>query len=175
MNLVKLNLGCGPDIKEGYINIDTCPMDESRVVKMDIRNLSYDKGSVDEIYARDIIEHMSLQDTKKSLKNWSEILKSGGKLFIQTVCWDSVIRAYYANVWNIEVVNYMLFAGKNWVDGVSRHEDFHKSTYNPQYLSELLEANDIKVDNVELDQIDGPLLRTPICHNLNMRIYATRK
>jgi len=174
MNSIRLNLGCGPDIKEGYVNIDTCPIDASKVVKMDIRNLSYGKGSVDEIYARDVIEHMSLEDTKKSLQNWGEILKSGGKLFIQTVCWDSVIRAYYAGVWNVEVVNYMLFAGKNWVDGISRPEDFHKSTYSPQYLSQLVESNGMKVDKIELDAIDEALLRTPISHNLNMRIYATR-
>lgn len=173
MNSIRLNLGCGPDIKDGYINIDTCPLDD-RVRKMDIRNLSYGKASVDEIYARDVIEHMSLEDTKISLKNWSEICKSGAKLFIQTVSWDSVIRAYYAGVWNVEVVNYMLFAGKNWVDGVSRPEDFHKSTYSYQYLSDLLAQNGFVVDKIELDSIDETLLRNPISHNLNMRVYATR-
>lgn len=175
MNSVRLNLGCGPDIKDGYINIDTCPIDASKVIKMDIRDLSYDKASVDEIYAKDIIEHMSLDDTKKSIKNWSDILKTGGKLFVQTVCWDTVIQAYYANVWNVEVLNYMLFAGKNWVDGISRPEDFHKSTYSVQYLSQLLRTNGFIIDKIDLDAIDEQLLRTPISHNLNMRIYATRQ
>lgn len=174
MNLLKLNVGCGPDFKEGYINIDTCPID-SRVVKMDIRDLKYEKESVDEIYARDVIEHLPLEDTKKSIKNWSEICKKGGRLFIQTICWDSIIKAYYANVWNIEVVNYMLFAGKNWVDGSSRLEDFHKSVYSSNLLVSLLEQNQFDIDQIKFDSIDEALLRNPISHNLNISIWATKK
>jgi predicted SAM-dependent methyltransferase len=170
---LKLNLGCGPDIKDGYVNIDVCPM-SANVVKMDIRQLTYDAESVDEIYARDVIEHMPLQDTINALANWSNICKKGGKLFIQTVCWDSVLKAYHADVWKMEVLNYMLFAGKNWVDGISRPEDFHKSTYNVQYLMQLIQSVGFKVDKIELDSIDEALFRNPISHNLNMRFYATK-
>jgi predicted SAM-dependent methyltransferase len=173
-NLIKLNLGCGPDIKEGYVNIDSCPIN-SRVIKMDIRDLKYEKESVDEIYARDVIEHLPLGDAKKSIKNWSEISKSGGKLFIQTICWDLIIKAYHANLWNMEVVNYMLFAGKNWVDGSSRIEDFHKSAYSAELLVSLLEQNNFYIDQVKFDTIDEALLRNPISHNLNIYVLATKK
>ena len=174
MNLIKFNLGCGPDIKPGFINIDTCPQD-SRVLQMDIRKLEFEQCSVDYIYTRDVIEHLSLEDTKLSLQNWSKISKNGAKLFIQTVCWDSVLKAYLGRVWNLDTVNYMLFAGKNWVDGISRNEDFHKSTYNQRYLSNLLELNGFTVDKIELDTIDDILFQNPVAHNLNMRLYATRK
>ena len=172
--MIKLNLGCGPDIKEGYVNIDTCPINNT-VVKMDIKNLEYGKDTVDEIYAKDILEHLSLDDAKKSIKNWSYISKSGAKLFIQTICWDSIIRAYYANVWDIETVNYMLFAGTNWVDGNSRSEDFHKSVYSPQLLLSILNENKFKVINVNFDHIDEPLLRNPRSHNLNISINAVKE
>lgn len=174
MELLKLNLGCGPDVKDGYINIDTCPIND-RVIKMDIRDLKYEKESVDEIYARDVIEHLSLEDAKKSIKNWSEISKTGAKLFIQTICWDGIIRAYYANVWNMEIVNYMLFAGKNWVDGSSRPEDFHKSVYSSQFLISFLRKNQYDIDKIEVQSIDEALLRNPICHNLNICVWATKK
>lgn len=170
---MKLNLGCGPDIKDGYVNIDTCPLD-ARVVKQDIRNLEYAENSVDEIYAKDIIEHMSLSDFKNAVKNWSKICKSGAKLYIQTICWDSIIRAYLANVWDLETVIYMLFAGKNWVDGVERPEDFHKSAYSYQLINQVLSENDFKIEKVDFDQIDHALLHHPRSHNLNIMVHAIK-
>jgi predicted SAM-dependent methyltransferase len=170
---MKLNLGCGPDIKDGYINIDTCALD-SRVIIQDVRNLNFDDGSVDEIFAKDIIEHMSIEDFKISIKNWSKICKPGAQLFIQTICWDSIIKAYYANVWDLETVIYMLFAGKNWVDGISRNEDFHKSVYSLELLNDILSKNKFSIKNVEFDQIDESLLRNPRSHNLNIKIIAQK-
>lgn len=171
---MKLNLGCGPDIKEDYVNIDTCPLD-SRVIQQDIRNLSYEEESIDEIYAKDIIEHMSLNDFKIAIKNWSKICKSGAKLFIQTICWDTIIQAYYANVWDLETVNYMLFAGHNWVDGISRNEDFHKSVYSFNLLKQILLENEFEISEVDFDKIDEPLLRNKRSHNLNIKIVAFKK
>jgi hypothetical protein len=171
--MIKLNLGCGPDIKEDFINIDLCPLD-SRVLKQDIKNLSFKAESVDEIYAKDIIEHMSLDETKSAIKNWSRICKSGAQLFIQTICWDSIIRAYYANVWDLETVIYMLFAGKNWVDGISRNEDFHKSVYSLDLLNQILSENSFEIKSCEFDKIDHSLLHNPRSHNLNIKINAIK-
>lgn len=170
---MKLNLGCGPDIKEGYVNIDTCPLD-SRVIQKDIRNLDFPSESVDEIYAKDIIEHMSLSDFREAVKNWSKICKSGAKVFIQTICWDSIIKAYYANVWDLETVIYMLFAGKNWVDGVERQEDFHKSVYSAELINKILNENNFSIERVEFDKIDHALLFNPKSHNLNIMVHARK-
>jgi len=170
---MKLNLGCGPDIKEDYINIDTCPIDE-RVVKQDIRNLDFPPESVDEIYAKDIIEHMSIEEFENAIQNWSKICKSGAKIFIQTICWDSIIRAYLSEVWDLKTVIYMLFAGKNWVDGISRPEDFHKSVYSYPLLVDILNKNNFTIAKIELDKIDQALFDNPYSHNLNIAIYATK-
>ena len=171
---MKLNLGCGPDIKDGYINIDLCALNPKVIVK-DIRNLDFESNSIDEIYAKDIIEHMSLDDTKKSIANWSRICKSGASLFIQTICWDTIIQAYYANVWSLENVIYMLFAGKNWVDGTSRNEDFHKSVYSHDLLKKILNENNFKILEVNFDKIDKQLLNNPLSHNLNIKIKAIKE
>lgn len=170
---MKLNLGCGPDVKEGYVNIDTCPLD-SRVIQGDIRNLSYEAGSVSEIYAKDVIEHMSLDDFYKAIENWSKICKSNATLFIQTICWDSIVKAYLSEVWDLKTVIYMLFAGKNWVDGISRPEDFHKSVYSYPLLRDALIKNGFTITNVQFDKIDPALFANPISHNLNIYIHAIK-
>jgi predicted SAM-dependent methyltransferase len=172
--MIKLNLGCGPDIKDEFINIDLCALD-SRVIVQDIKNLSFENESVDEIYAKDIIEHMSLDETKNAIKNWSKICKKGAKLFIQTICWDSIIKAYYANVWDLETVIYMLFAGKNWVDGISKNEDFHKSVYSLDLLHKILDENNFLIESYSFDKIDHQLLVNPKSHNLNIKINAIKK
>jgi ubiquinone/menaquinone biosynthesis C-methylase UbiE len=171
---MKLNLGCGPDIKDGYVNIDTCPINE-KVIKQDIRNLSFDSESIDEIYAKDILEHLSLDDAKKAIKNWSRICKSGAVIFIQTICWDSIVQAYASKVWSLETVIYMLFAGKNWVDGQSRPEDFHKSVYSIDLLNKILSENNFQIVSIDLDKIDEALIKNPYCHNLNVKVKAVKK
>lgn len=171
---MKLNLGCGPDIKEDYINIDTCPLD-SRVVAGDIRNLSYKNASIDEIYAKDILEHLDLYDAIKAIKNWSRICKPGAKLFIQTICIDLMIEAYNNKIWSLEVLNYMLFAGKNWVNGISKPEDYHKSCYSKEMLESILENNGFIIQKITFDKIDEALRRNPYIHNLNLMIEAIKK
>jgi hypothetical protein len=172
--MIKLNLGCGPDIKLGYTNIDTCPLN-SNVVVQDIRNLQFDKASVDEIYAKDIIEHMTLDDFIRSIANWSFISKKDALLFIQTTCIDLMIEAYSTGVWDITTLNYMLFAGKNWVNGVSTNEDLHKSCYSRLFLETVLSQNQFKILNISLNSIDDMLRHNPYSHNLNIMIQAQKQ
>jgi len=170
---MKLNLGCGPDIKEGYINIDTCPFND-KVVVMDIKNLQFDDSIVDEIHAKDILEHLTYSETKQCIKNWSKICKSGAEIFIQTICWDLFIKAYNDKVWDMETINYMLFAGINWVDGITRPEDFHKSIYSVEYMAKILKENNFLISKIEYEDIDNNLLINSKAHNLNMVIHAKR-
>lgn len=89
---MKLHLGCGRDLKEGYINIDAqLPCD----VQHDFRNpLPYEDNSVDEIYSDDVIQIFSREEWKKIKKDWVRVLKPGGILKIS--CWDFpwVLRTY---------------------------------------------------------------------------------
>jgi hypothetical protein len=78
-------------------------------------------------------------------------------------------------VWDLETVIYMLFAGKNWVDGVSRNEDFHKSAYSLDLLNQILSENNFEIKEYEFDQIDHQLLINPKSHNLNIKILAVKK
>ena len=76
----KLNLGCGNDILDGYVNLDTASLKGVDVVH-DIESLPlpFIDGEFGEILAKDIIEHVEYIPVLKELHR---IMKPGGKLII---------------------------------------------------------------------------------------------
>lgn len=56
-----LNLGCGNDIRDGFINIDLFN-ENPNVVYMDIRSLDLPNNSADLILASDILEYFFHRD-----------------------------------------------------------------------------------------------------------------
>ncbi|HVW96656.1 MAG TPA: methyltransferase domain-containing protein [Mucilaginibacter sp.] len=80
---MKLHLGCGKNIKDGYINIDkyvTAP----GVENLDILNLPYEDESAEEILSEHLVEHIGFEDEEKFWRECARLLKSGGKLITET-------------------------------------------------------------------------------------------
>jgi predicted SAM-dependent methyltransferase len=76
----KLNLGCGFDIRSGYLNIDFQDFHHPDLVA-DIRKLDMLPSEFyEEIIARDCLEHFPRCDTEPALAEWSRLLQSGGIL-----------------------------------------------------------------------------------------------
>ena len=98
---MKLNVGCGKDIRDGYTNLDIRPLKGVDIVcDMWHEPIPLDDDSVDEILAKDVLEHFPLDKTDDIIKEWKRVLKPGG--FMQ-----------------IEVPNIILnFA--NWVSGSTK-------------------------------------------------------
>ncbi len=84
---MKLNLGCGQDIRTGYINIDIKPpggMSPELYRQGDIRTLDWltEDGAVEEIVALDCLEYLPINAVKPALINWAQKLFTGGVLKI---------------------------------------------------------------------------------------------
>jgi predicted SAM-dependent methyltransferase len=76
----KLNLGCGWDIREGYLNIDVHSFHKPDLVA-DVTKLDMlPGGAYGEIIAQDILEHLPRQSTVEVLRGWSRLLREGGTL-----------------------------------------------------------------------------------------------
>ena len=83
--MIKLNLGCGDKILQGYINVDVASERAGKKpdVVSDIRKLTFDDNYADEILSVHVIEHFWRWEVYDTLKEWIRVLKPGGKLVIE--------------------------------------------------------------------------------------------
>ena len=89
---VKLHLGCGPFLFDGYINVDGDYIQNSNVINYDISVTPYPlpDNSVDEILSVHVVEHIERWLIEDMLTEWLRILKPGGIVAIE---WPDLLKA----------------------------------------------------------------------------------
>jgi len=83
---IRLNLGCGDKILDGYVNVDVANERLGRQpdVVCDIRKLSmFPDGSCDEILAVHVVEHFWRWEVQEILAEWFRVLKPDGKMILE--------------------------------------------------------------------------------------------
>lgn len=91
---MKIDFGCGPNKKEGFIGADAIPFDNVDVVL----NLGTDPwpwldGSVEEGHASHFVEHLNAQERCHFVNELYRVLQPGGKCTVIIPHWGSC-RAY---------------------------------------------------------------------------------
>lgn len=164
---MKLNIGCGGDIRTGYENIDLYS-DNPGIVKMDARNMPYVRGSVDEIVAQDILEHFSHRITRQLLEHWISLLAPGGTIEIR--CPDALKQAelLLSGFWPTEVFAHMVYGGQQW-DG-----NYHATCFTMKSLCGLLDSLGVDVTHKSYEHHDltGSIETSS---NANIRIIGRKR
>jgi SAM-dependent methyltransferase len=79
----RLNLGCGNDYREGYVNVDMNAYHKTDLVS-DVTWLeSIEDCSCSEVVAQDVLEHIPRARATTALREWNRVLKVGGKLSLR--------------------------------------------------------------------------------------------
>ena len=134
---IKLNLGCGEDYREGYINVDT-----RNLPRVDIKWKIDDLGeyirdnSIVEILAWDVLEHFPVRQVPKALDEWVRMLAPGGILQIKVPDLDILSRTlcdYYDNPAEIRHMVDRLYGGQDYP------QNFHNCGFNLALLKQFLE------------------------------------
>ncbi|MBE2189377.1 MAG: glycosyltransferase [Desulfobulbaceae bacterium] len=159
-----LNLGCGRDVREGFLNIDLYSENEN-VVSMDIRNLELPDSCAEFILASDVLEHFSHRETDAVLKEWARVLKPGGKIEIRCPNLRLQMNAYQRGDWDADVASYMVFGGQ------TNPGDYHCVAFDEKSISKHLEKAELKVESITLQ--DYPQSKGLI--NLNMTVVASKR
>ncbi len=156
--VIRLNLGCGNDIREGYINCDL--YNEKADRKMGVEKLEFQDGEVDEIFASHIVEHFDYYAIREILKEWKRVLKPGGKLIIETPDFLESCKRFVLLQEDKQYTMYGHFFAKSWVPG-----ETHKFLYTKRELYLLLD--EIGFKDIDFEE---PTMHT---HSPNLRAVCT--
>jgi SAM-dependent methyltransferase len=83
MRRERLNLGCGTDIRSGYVNLDAAALPGVDVVHdLTVLPLPLDDGAFAEVLCQDVLEH--LPDYPRLLGEIHRVLRPGGRLVVRS-------------------------------------------------------------------------------------------
>lgn len=135
---VRLNLGCGKKLWEGFINIDF-PSNWSGKkpdIEADLRNIPLPDDYADEAHAIHVIEHFYAWEAADVVREWLRIIKPGGKLVIECPNLEKLLWFFaYPGPINDRMTMWGLYGDPGYQDPSM----CHKWAYTPATLSRLLE------------------------------------
>ena len=150
---VKLHLGCGPDIRPGYINVDL--YNPAAELKLDITSLGYFRDeSVDEIFMNAVLEHLWSFEQVRALKEWRRVLKPGGKLIINSIPdFDVIVRAFTRHEAGNIGDRFDLYNVYRYSHGdpspENRFGQIHKDVFTRDKVRDLLTSAGFEIQNME--------------------------
>jgi predicted SAM-dependent methyltransferase len=170
---MKLNLGCGNDVKKGYTNVDFRPTDPS-VMQVDLSKFPwpFEDGSADEILMLDFLEHFPYATTQFILLEVFRILSDTGTVVIQVPDGIHTARAligegyYFCNKCEnvAEIVDHACkncghttleiseAAMRRLYGGQDYHGNFHQTCFTPYSL--IRKARDCGLSFVQFEEVE---------------------
>ena len=92
---LKLNLGCGRNIKPGWVNVDFAEREHKLDVVCDLsKEFPFEEKSCSYIYSEHLIEHLTWLDGRMLLEKCFNALSLGGVLRIVFPDFGEIFRAY---------------------------------------------------------------------------------
>jgi SAM-dependent methyltransferase len=145
-----LNLGCGFDHLDGYVDLDLYAFHRPDVVA-DVRALPMAADSVRDVLARDVLEHLGRDDSDTVLAECARVLCPGGTLRVQVPDLAGVGRHLQGDDLDLHQRAAQLVYGTQAYAG-----DFHLSGFTDLLLADRLGRAGF--DRAEIWTIDGWLL-----------------
>ncbi len=118
---MKLNLGCGNDIRSGYVNIDRLPQGQAPTDvyrQGDIQSLDWivEDNTVDEIIAIDCVEYLPKNAIESSIVNWISKLANGGIIKILVPDCHAIAKSFSQGQFNLAEYSQMIFGNQDGQD-----------------------------------------------------------
>jgi predicted SAM-dependent methyltransferase len=135
----KLHIGCGQNIKLGWINID---LSEFADIRLDVREpLPFPDASATVVYSEHFFEHLSFEEGTRFLRESIRVLVPGGLISIGVPDAESTLRLYVSgdreewlrvrHQWHPEWCNTQMHS----VNYVFRQDGEHKYSYDLETLT----------------------------------------
>jgi len=144
LTVVKLNLGCGGDYREGYVNIDI-----RTTVKTDIccsvDRLPLPDCHADYILAKDVLEHFGRLQVQDVLKEWVRVLKPQCEIEIIAPNLEAICSGYLRGDFGIDVLVELLYGTQDYP------ENTHRAGFDLKSMGLLMESCGLDVLDVHSD------------------------
>lgn len=141
---VRLNLGCGDKLLEGYVNVDVAPSRRGLRpdVLCDLHDLSvFASDSANEILAVHVVEHFWRWEVLGILGEWVRVLKPGGKMILECPNLISACQALLNDPENASEGDargqrsmWVFYGDPSWEDPLMTH----RWAYTPNSLASLM-------------------------------------
>ncbi len=125
---IRLNLGCGQEHFDGWINCDLYDDALGADVKLDASNIQLQSNSVQEINASHLIEHFDYIKGQEVIEEWYRVLVPGGKLSIETPDLLGLCTKFVSGNEQLRVNLYGLFFGMPWTAVWNTHKFLYSET-----------------------------------------------
>ena len=76
---MKLNLGCGDKVKEGYLGVDIIAYPNVDIVRDITRGIPFSNGTVEAVFASHFMEHIERTEVTFVLEEVHRVLEVGGE------------------------------------------------------------------------------------------------
>lgn len=132
---MKLNLGCGDIRMDGYTGVDI--IDTPAVdVHADIRNLPFETGTVDEVFAAQVVEHFFPGDIEALFVEWARVLRPGGLLHLETPDFGYVAQEYVAGRMGVNLARAYVCGTVDGLNTYDRNvpESYHRTLWDADSL-----------------------------------------
>ena len=160
---MRLNLGAGVKRIEGFLNVDL-DVDTHPDIVGSISDLSaVESGTVEEIVAYHVIEHIFRWDVHDTLTEWRRVLIPGGKVAIECPDLDKCIHNYLTYPDRPELSTRGIFGDDRLRDPLHMH---HWCFTIPELINELRRAGFVKIREEE------PQTHRPMSAMRDLRLVA---
>jgi hypothetical protein len=136
---IKLHVGCGSDIKLGYINVDE--FNPHADLKMSIQALNFADSSAECIEGYMVLEHLSRTDALAFVRNAYRMLQTGGVLILECPDLVKLARLTLMFASDPEYLEFGTFGFRGLFGEPTDHMtagDYHKWGYTPSTAAQLL-------------------------------------
>lgn len=106
---LKLNVGCGTDYKEGWVNIDN--NSDNNIQRLDLnldlrKPLPFDNETVDFIFHEHFLEHLDVEESRNVMAELMRVLKPGGVMRVAMPDLEDIFDLYKDDNWkNRPIIN----------------------------------------------------------------------
>jgi len=147
---MKLNLGCGLDRRQGYVNIDKRKeVQPDLVLDLEDGKLPFPDSSCSEILAHDVLEHLSWRKVRALLRECLRVLEPGGVLKLRVPDLELIYKLRFGQ--DFEEISFWVYGAQDYP------ENTHKAGFTMASLRKLLESEGFEILKMGSDGVTNIL------------------